>query len=274
MRSSTGVTAMLLPLLLKTWRDHLKGIIGWAVGTSTLVIVMLWVYPSIASSNAGMDQISAAFPPEFQEMFRMNDYTSPAGYLSAELFSFMIPLIFVAMGVSWGASVITDEEEHGTADILYSLPIPRWRILLVKWTAVMVAVLAIGIIFWATLLVGAPVAGMSLGLSPLTAASLGTALLGCIFGSLAFLLGAITGRKALTLGLTIVLALAAFLVYMLAPLVDVFARIENLSPFQWAYGNQPLWNGFDPMRSALLAMVTFGLLAVAQAVFRRRDIGS
>lgn len=265
---------MLLPLLLKTWRDHLKGIIGWAIGTSTLVIVMLWVYPSIASSNAGLDQISAAFPPEFQEMFRMNDYTSPAGYLSAELFSFMIPLIFVAMGVSWGASVIADEEEHGTADILYSLPIPRWRILLVKWIAVMLAVLAIGVIFWATLVIGAPVAGMSLGLTPLTAASLGTALVGCLFGSLAFLLGAITGGKAMTLGLTIVLALAAFLVYMLAPLVDVFARIENLSPFQWAYGNQPLWNGFDAGHLALIAAITFAFLTAALAVYRRRDIGA
>ncbi len=265
---------MLLPLLLKTWRDHLKGIIGWAVGTATLVAVMLWVYPSIASSNSGIDQISAAFPPEFQEMFRMNDYTSPAGYLSAELFSFMIPLIFVAMGVSWGASAIADEEEHGTADLLYSLPIPRWRILLVKWLAVMIAVIAVGVILWATLAIGAPLAGMDLGLAQLTAASLGTVLVGCLYASLAFLLGACTGRKAMSLGLSIVLALAGFLVYMLAPLVDFFARIENLSPFQWAYGNQPLWNGFDAGHLALVVAVTLAFLTAALAVYRRRDIGA
>ena len=265
---------MLLPLLLKTWRDHLKGIIGWAVGTAVLVIVMLWVYPTIASSNSGMDQISAAFPPEMQEMFRMNDYTSPAGYLSAELFSFMIPLIFVAMGVSWGAAVMADEEEHGTADLLYSLPIPRWRILIVKWLAVMIAVIAIGVIFWATLVIGAPWAGMDLGLAQLTAASLGTILLGCLFATLAFFLATVTGRKAMSLGISIVLALAAFLVYMLAPLVDVIARFESLSPFQWAYGNEPLWNGFAAGYLSLLAVTTAVLLAASLAVFRRRDIGA
>jgi len=265
---------MLLPLLRKTWRDHAKGMIGWAVGTAVLVIVMLWVYPSIASSNSGMDQISAAFPPEFQEMFRMNDYTSPAGYLSTELFSFMIPLIFIAMGVSWGAAVITDEEEHGTADLLYSLPIPRWRILLVKWIAVILAIVAIGVILWATLVIGGPAAGMDLGLAQVTAASLGTVLLGCSYAALAFLLGAITGRKAMSLGLSIVLALAAFLVYMLAPLVDVFARIENLSPFQWAYGNEPLWNGFDVPRLLLLAAVALVFLVASLITYQRRDIGS
>lgn len=265
---------MTFPLLLKTWRDHFKGIIGWAVGTSALVIVMLWVYPTVASSASGMSEISAAFPPEFQEMFRMNDYTSPAGYLSTELFSFMIPLIFVAMGVSWGASAVADEEEHGTADLLYSLPIPRWRILLVKWLAVMMMIVGVGVLFLATLAIGGPFADMDLGLPQLTAASLGTVLLGCVYGGLAFLLGAITGSKAISLGVSIVLALAAFLVYMLAPLVDAFARIENLSPFQWAYGNQPLWNGFAAGPLTLLAIVAVLLVLSSLGVYRRRDIGS
>jgi len=265
---------MLLPLLRKTWSDHAKGIVGWAAGTASLVIVMLWVYPTIASSNSGMDQISAAFPPELREMFRMNDYTSPAGYLSTELFSFMIPLVFVAMGVSWGSSAITDEEEHGTADLLYSLPIARWRILLAKWFAVMIAILTVGVILWAALAIGTPLAGMDLGLTELTAASVGTVLLGGVFASLAFLFGAMTGRKGISLGLSIVLALAAFLVYMLAPLVEVFTRIENLSPFQWAYGNEPLWNGFDVPRLVLLAVVTVLFLAASLGVYTRRDIGS
>jgi ABC-2 type transport system permease protein len=265
---------MLLPLLRKTWRDHLKGLIGWGVGTASLVVVMLWVYPTIASSNSGMDQISAAFPPEFQEMFRMNDYTSPAGYLSTELFSFMIPLIFVAMGVSWGASAVADEEEHGTADLLYSLPIPRWRILTVKWLAVMIMISAVGLALWATLVIGAPFADMNLGLAPLTAASVGTVLLGCVYAALAFLLGTITGRKAMSLGITIVLALAAFLVYMLAPLVDAIARIENLSPFQWAYGNEPLWNGFAPGPLILLVLIAAIFVLASLGVYRRRDIGS
>lgn len=265
---------MLVPLLLKTWRDHLKGIIGWAVGTTALVIVMLWVYPTVAGSSAGMDQISEAFPPEFQEMFRMNDYTSPAGYLSTELFSFMIPLVFVAMGVSWGAAVLADEEEHGTADLLYSLPIPRWRILIVKWLAVMTAIIAIGVIFWATLVLGAPLADMRIDLASLTAASLGTVLLGCLFATLGFFLAALTGRKAMSLGISIVLALATFLVYMLAPLVDVIARFESLSPFQWAYGNEPLWNGFDLGHLALLATAAAVLLGASLGIFRQRDIGA
>jgi ABC-2 type transport system permease protein len=265
---------MLLPLLLKTWRDHLKGIIGWAVGTAALVIVMLWVYPTVAGSNAGMDQISAAFPQEFQEMFRMNDYTSPAGYLSAELFSFMIPLIFVAMGVSWGAAVMADEEEHGTADLLYSLPIPRWRILIVKWLAVMIAVIVIGVIFWVTLVIGAPLAGMEIGLAQLTAASLGTVLIGCLYATLGYFLAAVTGKKAMSLGISIVLALTAFLIYMLAPLVDAIARFESLSPFQWAYGNEPLWNGFDAGFLVLLAAATAVLLTASLVIFGRRDIGA
>lgn len=265
---------MLLPMLRKTWRDHFKGILAWAIGTGALVVVMLWVYPTIASSNSGMDQISEAFPPQLQEMFRMNDYTSPAGYLSTELFSFMIPLMFIAMGVSWGTSVITDEEERGTADLLYSLPVTRSRILISKWIAVIMAILVVTAVLWGLLVIGAPIAGMEIGMAQLTAASVGTALVGCLFATVAFLIGAITGRKAMTLGLTIVLALVAFLIYMLAPLVDAFARIESLSPFQWAYGNEPLWNGFDAGHLALMAITTVAALLASLWTYRRRDIGA
>jgi len=52
----------------------------------------------------GIEALLDAFPEAYKEIFRMEDYTSGAGYLGTELFSLAIPFIFIAVGSTWGAS--------------------------------------------------------------------------------------------------------------------------------------------------------------------------
>ncbi|MEX2424209.1 MAG: hypothetical protein WD990_09545, partial [Acidimicrobiia bacterium] len=99
------------------------------------------------------------------------------------------------------------------------------------------------------------------------------ALFGFLFGTVAILIGAITGKKGLAIGATAGLAVIAFLANGLAPQVDALAWMQNLSPFSWANGTDTLRDGLDPLMSLLLAGVS--ALAVAGAIFAfdRRDVG-
>ena len=126
-------------LLLKTARDHWRSYLVWTIGLLAMVGIQLSVYPTVRSSAAGLATFLDNYPEALKQIFRMEDYTSGAGYLSTELFSMMLPLIFISIGASWGANATAQEEECRTADILLTLPISRVRVLSTKITTAILA---------------------------------------------------------------------------------------------------------------------------------------
>ena len=85
-------------LVLRSLRDHVRSIIGWCSGILLLIVVQLSVYPSIRDTQTDWAKLADSFPEALRKIFRMEDYTTAAGYLSTEVMSFTVPFIFVALG--------------------------------------------------------------------------------------------------------------------------------------------------------------------------------
>ncbi len=265
---------MIWTLVTKTWRDHWKGTLSWALGTFAITTIELLVYPTVKKSAAGTAQLIESMPEAFKTIFRMTDYTTGPGFLGAELFSFMIPLIFIAIGANAGARATAEEESTGTADLLLALPVSRTKIILTKTLASLSVVVALAVLLAITLIIGADLVGLVTPTSGLVAASVEVALIGALFTSVGLLVGALTGRKGIALGVSIALALAAFLLYSLAPMVSWLERWLWINPFQWALGNDPLRNGIDGGYAIAHLLVTTGLILAAVIAFNRRDIST
>ena len=112
---------------------------------------------------------------------------------------------------------------------------------------------------------------LRLGFVELLAANVGMGLLGLFFGTLALAIGAATGRRGLTIGLSAGAAVAAFFLYGFAPVIEAIESTQVLSPFWWYLGGRPLTTGFDVMLLGLVAGIVV-LLAVAVWGFERRDV--
>ncbi len=265
---------MSMTLTVKTWRDHWRAIVGWSLGLTALSSVQLAVYPSIRSAAAGTAQMIESFPEAFKTMFRMTDYTSGPGYLGAELFSIMVPLVFIGIGAGWGASATAVEEERGTADLLLTLPVSRDRIVLSKLAALLTALAGLGALLWLVLMIGARTVDLRVGGVELLGACAAVVLLGWLYTGVALLGGALTGRRAVAVGAAVALALAAFLLYSLGPLVDGLRPWLKFTPFQWALGNDPLRNGLSPGYTAVLLAGSVLLFVLSVVAFRRRDVGT
>ena len=263
---------MLLPLFLKTIRDHTRGIAGWVTGVLALIAVQLSVYPTVRDTTSRVTDFADSFPEAFKKIFRMDEYGTPVGYLSTELFSATLPLIFIAVGVTWGARVATDEIEAGTADILFSLPISRRRFLITRISAKVGVLALLGLVLWLALVFGAPVADLSVSVGRVAAASFSTMLTGLTFGSVGVLVGAWSGRRSMSLGISLTVAIAAFVVYSLAPLVGFMKDINPFNPMQWTVGAESLKNGVDIGYSLIALAFAVVLMAAAVFVFDRRDI--
>lgn len=239
-----------------------------------MAVLQLSVYPSVADSAESMQEFVNQWPEGFREAFSLDQYATGSGFLNAELFSLMIPLILTAIALGAASSATAAEEEHGTADLLFSLPISRWRILLGKVVGMVVSVAGVAVVGFLTVALGAPLVDLDVETSGLAAASLMVALLAMTFGALALLIGAMTGSRAAALGIGMVVALLSFLLLALGPMADWLEPWTRASPFDWALGNDPLTAGADWPMAVLLAALTVLLVGFAAVVLGKRDLAS
>lgn len=261
-------------LIDRVLHERRKGTFGWALGIVSIIAVQVSVYPTIRDSQKGWSELTDQFPEAFQKIFRMSDYTSVAGYLSTELFSFVLPLIFVGIGATWGARAAAEEEEAGTADVLFSLPISRRSVLVSRAIAAFVVLLGLAVLLVVALRIGTISVDMSISIGRLTNGALSVFLLGSVFASLSLLVGAATGRRGIALGTSIATAISAFVLFSLAPLVSTFDAVLPLNPFQWTLGPAPLVNGNDAGYVAVSVGTIAVMMVLALIVFDRRDIRS
>jgi ABC-2 type transport system permease protein len=115
---------------------------------------------------------------------------------------------------------------------------------------------------------------LGIGAGPITAATLGLALLGLGFGTVALTTGALTGRRGLVLGVTAALAVSAYLAYTVGGQVQSLGAMRKLSPFYYYLGGDPLRTGLDLGHLAVLAAIPLVLLGVALWSLNRRDIAA
>ena len=262
-------------IALATLRASRRSIMWWSLGVAGLVVLMIAVYPSIRD-NPMFDQILKDYPDAIKEFVSFGgafDYTSPTGYLGAELFSMMLPLLFIIAAVVAGSKAIAGEEEAGTLDLILSMPVSRTRVLLEKALAIAVEMVILGAVVFVVVWVGALAVGMDIGVGNLLAAAFDVVMIGWLYGALALMLGAAIGRRGIAAGVAAALAVIAYVINGLAPLVGVFDDIRPASPWSHYVASDALGAGLDPLHVGVLLGITAVLVAVAPPLLLRRDIG-
>ncbi len=99
-------------------------------------------------------------------------------------------------------------------------------------------------------------------------------MLGLLFGSIAFALGAATGRRGLARGVTALLAVAAYLASTLSPLVHGLGALRQASPWFHALGVDPLATGFAAGHLLVLVGMTAAVVGAGLVAFDRRDLAT
>lgn len=265
---------MLRSVAGRTLRDARRGFVLWSAGLVGMVALMISVWPTVRD-DPSLNDFAQRYPDAVKNMIGFGgalDYTTPAGYLGAEVFSFMVPLLLIIATVAAGSGALAGEEERGTMELMLAAPVSRDRIVAEKLAALVAEVAGLATVLWAALLGGAAIVDMKISAWHLAAATLSAFLVAVLYGTLALAIGAATGRRSLAIGLTAALAVAAYLVNVLAPLASSLAGVKRLSPFYYYASSDPLRHGIDAGGPALLAAVTAAAAVAAVLAFRRRDV--
>jgi ABC-2 type transport system permease protein len=248
-----------------------RATIWWSIGLTALIAGTISVWPAFKGSS-GLSQAIDQLPTGVVQAFGLADFGTPAGFLRANLYDFFVPLLIVIAAVVLVNGQTASEEASGRLELYLAQPIDRRAVLLGRAIAALVALAVISVVLLIVQLGADAAVGLGIDTGYLVSTIALCALLGALHGSLAVAIAGVRARPSLVLGVGIGVGVAGCVVASLFPLSSVLAPWRHLSPWDWAFGGNPLEQATDLWRYAALAvpsviLTTIGLVAVA-----RRDI--
>ena len=262
---------MFANVFLKTLRDQRRALVGWGAAIAVLVLLMAALWPSVRDMFE--QDLLAAYPEAIQRLFDVEAMATGAGFLNAELFSIILPGLFIAYGIGRGARLTAGEEQDGILEVVIVGPLSRTRLLLHKAAALATGIIALGAVLFIATVVASAVMDMGIPVAHATIGTVAMVLIGIQHGWLALGVGAATGRRALALAVSGTLAVAAYALHVVGALVAAVEPWQPLSPFTQAIGPGPV-GGTVPVGFVWLALTAVAFVAAAVPLFRRRDIAT
>jgi ABC-2 type transport system permease protein len=261
------------PLLRVSLVTQRRAVLGWGIGLAAVAAMYAAFYPSITASAGDLQGYLDKMPDAFKNLVGA-DYTSPAGYLRAELFSLLGPILFLVYAVGAGGKALAGEEEARSLDLLLSTPLSRTRVVRDKAIAIAIAMVGLtAFLFVVVVAIGRPF-DLVVPVMDAAAACVMLLLVGLAFASIALAVGCATGRKSTAFAITGVVAVATYVLNVLAPSVSSLRWSRPLSPFRWYLEPDPLTSGLHAANVAVLLGITAVCTAFAFWSFRRRDLAA
>lgn len=245
-------------------------IVGYPLGMVAYAGLVVVLYPSF-KNDAGLNQLTANGSAVAAVLGASGTLTSPAGWLTVNLYANVVPLIVLMATIGYGASCIAGQDEDRTLALVAALPVTRRSITVGKLIALVVQALPVPIVT-AVCALGGRHFELTSAVGALVGVTVGVILLGLLFGALGLLIGAITGSRGMALGLTSAAAATAYLINSLAPGIHWLRPARYLSPFFYAVGDNQLQQGMPLAWAGVLGAVTLVLAFAAVLAFNRLDV--
>ncbi|MGX5654793.1 ABC transporter permease subunit [Geodermatophilus nigrescens] len=248
-----------------------RGTVVWAAGLAALVTLYAALWPSIRDQPSLTDLMDA-MPEVLRSLLATTDLSTPVGYVQAEVMGLTGPLLVTLYAIVSGAAAIAGEESRHRLGLVLAAPVGRGRLVVEQAGAVVLGTLVLAGVVVLALLVSGAAFGLDLPAGHVVAAGLHLGLLGAVFGALALGVGAATGSRVLARAVPGVLAVLAYLLNGLAPLVGWLEPLRVLSPFWQSLGHQPLLTGLSVRGVVVCALAVVVLTGLAVPAFARRDV--
>jgi ABC-2 type transport system permease protein len=247
-----------------------RSMLWYAVGMAVYAFVIVAMYPSM-KNDTSLSDLTQGNKTAAALFGVTGSLTSSVGWTNGNLYTNFLPLLVLLLTIGYGANAIAGQAEEGILGVVATLPVSRRRLVLEKTVALVVIVLPMALTTMAVVLIG-PHYQLHLGIWPVIGTTLTIVLLGIDFGLLALATGAATGRRGTALATASAVAMAAYLISSLAPVVSWAHKIRYGSLFYWAIGDNQLSTGPSATAIITLTGTAVVLLAAALAAIQKLDI--
>jgi ABC-2 type transport system permease protein len=262
----------MLSFILYELSSRRGAIIGWGLGLSAFVLIYSVAYPSIAPAMATTDFVDS---PLFQAIAQF-DMATFEGYFASTILNYMALLIAI-YAVTNGTGALAGEEESGVLELMVTLPLHRWQIVLSKAIAMSVAALLIlAMAALASML--AFVAVESQIETGVTALDLVPAVLNAwpitmVFMMMALVFSALLPQRRTAAAMATLVLVVSFFGSNLLPMVEGLAPLAGALPFHYFERSVAVFTeGVQPGDVIVLLGAALVLLLLAVLAFERRNL--
>jgi ABC-2 type transport system permease protein len=256
---------------------YLRSLWIWILSIIVQLLVFMAFYPVLAEDAAILDLFLEHYPEELLKAFGMGGELSLATVAGYFAFSFaLVQLILAVQSAYYGFHFMSVEERELTADFLYSKPVSRWRIMLAKYSAAMMALLLTNAGVWAGTFTALEWfrGDNAYELWPIISLLLTVPVFQMLFFSIGFLVTALTRKMPGVIGPSVGVALVLYIPNALRRIVGG-ELLGFISPYYHFDPNYILRAGqWDPALSALSVSIAIAANIAALILFLRRDIRS
>jgi len=261
-------TVELLAIPLRAARR--AGIV-WAISLAVLIGLTVAFWPSFRDQPE-LSDIVEGMPEPLIEAFGLADFNSPEGFLRGNLYAVLVPLLLAVAGVLLMNGQTASEEDSGRMEPYLAQPVTRGGVFIGRAIGVAFWLVVIGAVMLAAQLASNAAFDLEIGTDRMLATVALCVLLGAFHGGFAALVAGVTGRPGLVLGVGLAVAVGGYVAIALFPLSDVLEPWRHASPWDWAFGGDPLGEATEAWRYLALAGPAVALTALGAWAFGRRDV--
>lgn len=255
---------------------NLKGFLNYAFGSAFYILLMFWLYPSIAPNTKAIDDLVKAMPAGVGRAFGLNGFGSAEAFISGEFYGLILVLLLSIVCVQLSTQLMAKLVDQGSMAYLLSTPTTRGRIAL---TQAAVLITGLFLIMAVTTLAGIAGNAWFLGgdypfdTSRFLQMNTAAFLLFFAVGGISFLVSSLSNDERKALGLSGVLAFGFFSLDLLGKLSEKLDWMRAVSIYSLYRPGEIINGQADEVVSFLLltaiGLVTFGLGILC---FKRRDL--
>ena len=252
-------------------RRRLRGAAVLTAGVAAYAGFIVWYFTVL--EGVDYEDVFEDLPPAMLDAFGIQNLSTIEGFLGAQVFNFVWLLGLGLYFAYVAGGVVARDVETERMDLLLSFPVTRSRLLVEKFAALLVPMIAVNalgglVIYLFVLAIGETIAVDHLALTHLLSVPF---LLVCAGIGLAFSVA--VDRAAIAERAAVGTVFVLYLVESVVGGAEGYDWIQYLSPTQYYEPTSVLIDGsFEPIDSVILLVAFAGLLILSQALFERRDI--
>ncbi len=261
-------------VFLETLRRSWRGTLYWALGIALMGVYVVAVIPDVKMLKQ-YGELVKTMPKMILAAVGGDaaNLATPEGFFGYSFFGWIM-LVMATFGVVAGLNITANEEDRGIMDVLLSLPLPRWRIVVEKFLAYVVMVVFIALVSF----VSVWVLVQNSSVFTLSTARLAEGMFNLIPSTLlviAFtaLVATLVRRRNVAMGIAATFVVASYFVDVIGRSADSVGGLRALSFYSYYNGSEVLVKGIVWGSVIGLLIIAVLMIGGATAAFQRRDVG-
>lgn len=265
----------ILSLIRKEIYQRRWSLLTYCVIAFGFVWMYIAIYPSFQKESAKFNELMEAYPKALLEAFNIEQLqlNTVEGYISAEHFSFVWPLMAILIMLSTGGQAIAGEIERGSMALLLSLPAGRLKLFVSKYISGLIILLLFVVFSILAVIPLAKFSGLSISADNVWRAAVLSLCFAWAIFSTSFMVSSMVSERSkvyFAVGGTLLLMYVANIV---SGLVDKLDKLKYISAFYYYVPDKALVQGHLSTQALVVFVVaamvtsTIGLI-----IFLRRDI--